>query len=609
MVTGYMSLLSGRTEPGPPSSTLEEIPDVGYMTALGGQRVGPEWQGGSIEDDDGGSGLLTPITEFQKGLWSSLTSGNINMLGGAAEAFEVATGSDPTKTLGRETQDWINDPSRQTALPKTWAESKGVTGVMGYLSGLTGQAVGSMAAPMAAGAVGGAAGSLVAPGVGTTIGAVGGAFSVGAMLNIGETYLQLRDEGVDPSEASKYAIAIGSGIGVIDTVGLGRVLGATALKQVKKKAISELASQAARGYLRGAAEEGITETVQAGIRETLAGALTDNPNLQERALNALHEGFAGALGGGAIGGAGRATRAAMARRPTLAERRSSEGAVPSELLKGDGLDDMVKDGFKATKGLLGDDESNASLEKMGLPAVGSDVTFRGREQNQKYRVKGFIPQDKKGPDALLVEDDQKIENQIDLPLRDEESLMMTEDFQREQDSEQFIKEANELAPPGQPQGLETLMREEGFKTLGAIPEESRKDFLGKMKTRFDDQQKQAEEEQRSSDENMVFGTQMETIKDSFSEVPNFDAIDSSVREQMGLQPEEEVPEARRKPYLAAMKMRLQAAAKKVEKPVEKPEEGGEQVGVQPEEGGEQSQVQDIDTTTEGFQEEYSSGTG
>ena len=50
---------------------------------------------------------------------------------------------------------------------------------------------------------------------------------------------------------------------------------------------------------------------QAAIREGVTATLTGNPDLQRRALSAVHEGFAGALGGGFIGGVGRAGRAAL----------------------------------------------------------------------------------------------------------------------------------------------------------------------------------------------------------------------------------------------------------------------------------------------------------
>ena len=90
-----------------------------------------------------------------------------------------------------------------------------------------------------AGAVGAAAGSAVAPGPGTVAGGVAGAFSAGTMLNMGESYIQLKNEGVDPKVAAKAALALGVGLGAIDTIAVGKVIGATAGKEIKKKAVRE----------------------------------------------------------------------------------------------------------------------------------------------------------------------------------------------------------------------------------------------------------------------------------------------------------------------------------------------------------------------------------
>ena len=263
---------------------------------------------------------LTPVTEFSKGLWTSLTSGNVQMLGAAAEAFSVATGNDkPEESIGRHVQDWIKEKTNKDDHPMGWEEAKGEgpLGVLGYLAGLTGSAVGSMAAPIMAGAVGGAAGSAV-PGIGTAVGAFTGAFSAGAMLNIGETYTQLVSEGVDTDTAATAALSVGTGLGVIDTLALGKVVSKTVGKDIKKRAIREVAKQFGKGYAEGAAVEGVTETVQSAIRETTAAVLTGDAKVKERALSALHEGFAGALGGGFIRGTTQAGRAVLPQAETPA---------------------------------------------------------------------------------------------------------------------------------------------------------------------------------------------------------------------------------------------------------------------------------------------------
>ena len=266
-----------------------------------------------VVKDESDVGWLSPITEASKGFWSSLTSGNVEMLGAAAEAVSVAAGNDqPEESVGRNVQNWIRERTDKDDFPISWDEAKGEgpLGILSYLTGLTGTAVGSTAAPLAAGVIGGAAGSMV-PVVGTTAGAIAGAFSTGAMLSIGETYSQLINEGVDPDTASKAALSVGTGIGAIETVGVGKLLGKTVGKEIKKRTIKEVAKRFGKGYVEGATTEGVTETIQSAIREGTAAALTGDLKLKERALSSLHEGFAGALGGGIIRGSTQAGRAAL----------------------------------------------------------------------------------------------------------------------------------------------------------------------------------------------------------------------------------------------------------------------------------------------------------
>ena len=264
-----------------------------------------------LEDED----WTNPITEFSKGLWSSLTTGNITMLGAAAEAISVATGNDkPEQSIGRHVQNWIQERADKDDLPISWEDAKGEgpLGVVGYLAGLTGSAVGSTAAPLAAGVIGGAAGSAV-PVVGSIAGTIAGAFSAGTILSIGETYSQLVHEGVDPDTASKAALSVGTGIGVIETLGVGKLLSKTVGKEIKSKTIKEVAKRFGKGYVEGSVTEGVTETAQSAIREATAATLTGEVKLKERALSALHEGFAGSLGGGLIRGTTQAGRAVLDR--------------------------------------------------------------------------------------------------------------------------------------------------------------------------------------------------------------------------------------------------------------------------------------------------------
>ena len=460
-----------------------------------------------IEDDE--EGLSNPISEFSKGLWSSLTTGNMTMIGGAAEAAEVLAGRDPDSSIGRKLQNWITDPSRVATPPTDWDTAMGkegfqfsdIIGALNWGSGLTGQAVGSMAGPIAAGAGGAVAGGAVGGPPGALIGGFGGAMSVGTALNFGETYIQLRDEGVPVKEAAGWAVPVGLVVGAVDTFGLGKILGAPVMKDIKKKAIRQVVDQFKRGYARGATVEGITEMAQAAIREATAAVLTDNPNLQERALSTLHEGFAGALGGGFIGGVGRATgitgiqRPSPAKQPDQTNKTEEEVQVPEELIKEDGLDELVKEGYKI------------AAESMNPKPV--------------------------------VEPDENLELQ---------------------DTDKFVQDVSNLAGKDL-ENLESFMEEftEGgtrFPTLSSIPSDKRQDFLESLKSRI-------EESQKVKDGDLVFDTQMESMREAFEEVPNYEEIDSGVRELMGLEADTPIGPDRRKAYMEIFRTRLKSASKNI----------------------------------------------
>ena len=76
------------------------------------------------------------------------------------------------------------------------------------------------------------------------------------MLNIGETYLQLRNEGIDPAQAAKWALPVGyRDRRTRYALGSVRVVGATASSsRLKKKAIAAFVREAGKGYARGATE-------------------------------------------------------------------------------------------------------------------------------------------------------------------------------------------------------------------------------------------------------------------------------------------------------------------------------------------------------------------
>ena len=519
-----------------------------------------------LEDNE--EGLRTPFSEFPKGLWSSLTSGNMEMMGGAAEALSVRAGRDPTTSYGRQMQTRAAGMRDRQDQPITWEEAteggffSDIAGGINYLAGLTGHAVGSMAGPMAAGAVGAAAGSAVAPGPGTVAGGVAGAFSTGAMLNIGETYLQLRNEGIDPAQAAKWALPVGAGIGAIDTFGLSRVVGATVVKPIKKKAIAAFVREAGKGYARGATQEGLTEMAQSAIREGVTATLTGNPDLQRRALSAVHEGFAGALGGGFIGGVGRVGRAALgpeARPPTISETSGGQAEVPGELLDGDGgpMDELVKEGFKVTQELLGDDESNARLGEQGLPAVGTDVTLTDASNIVRSgRVKGIIPGAEGQSDRAVITAADGKEHVVDIPGAEGQTIQPTEEYEAQRETDAFVESVWKATDRLGDNQVEAVVQEHGATTLTGLPVEKRKAFLDKL----NEMATQADERQTEQDAGLLFDEQVKDLGEQAPPGTDFATLETGVRGQMGLG-SGPIPGARRKSYLSLLKMQVSRATK------------------------------------------------
>ena len=558
MPTNYMN----------PSSSRRESKPVNYMRGAGASRLSTL----PIEEEDDGFGLTRPFSEFGRGLWSSLTSGNIEMLGGAAEAFSAAGGNDPEQSLGRKAQQWIRSKAEGGQQPLTWDEATGeegfqfsdLMGALSYAGGLTGQGVGSMAAPLAAGAAGGAAGGAMAGPAGAAVGGFGAAFSVGSMLNIGETYLQLRDEGIDPKEAANWALGAGTAIGAVDTVALGRLLGATVLKEVKQKSISAFVKQAAKGYARGATEEGVTEMAQSAVREGLAAALTGNADLEKRALSALQEGLAGALGGGLISGVKGGVDFARTpvKRQTLSDTRADEDPGRPDLNTGSPMDADVQEGAKVIAKLLGDEESNSLLGERGVPAIGAGVVYRTGDSEQRGNVTGFVPADDDGPDSLVITDAEGLETVVDLPLTEGSSITEVEQDDQQREADEFVQGVNELVEGQDEQTiLRSMLEDAKTGSLNGIPEDQRQSFTKDLKSRIDAFKLATEDDQKAVDDKILFDEDIEDVRGSFPEGEGFGTADTTVREKLGLEAGADVPPARRKTYLQLLKKHAARATK------------------------------------------------
>lgn len=181
----------------------------------------------------------------------------------------------------------------------------------GNLSTWAGETIGQMAAstvPSVLGAVGlGAAGSQVGGPVGGTIGSLTGAMTPSFMLNYGDVYQQLLDEGVEGETAAKWALAASGPITALDAVNpakwAGRALGADAAKrEIVRGIVKRITQEGAKGALSEGATEGIQQAIAAGtVAQASGNPFFTEENAKEIALNAI----GGVLGGGVMGtGAG-----------------------------------------------------------------------------------------------------------------------------------------------------------------------------------------------------------------------------------------------------------------------------------------------------------------
>ena len=576
-----------------------------------GRTQGRDLLGGFVQDRypstlDGPEqdefGLFSPVESFGQGLWAGLGPGNLSMFGGAMEAAGLLSDSDTLSGMGGVLQGWSKN-LESTEPPVGWEDAKGVFGVLSYLSGLTGSGIGSTIPPIAGGMAGGALGaaagtSAAGPAggaVGGAVGAAGGAFTIGMALNVGEAYLQFKEEGVDPETAAQWAVATGPVMGVLDTIGLSRVIGKTALQGARKTALRKIAHEASK-VLGGAAEEGVTETAQSAVREVTAAHLTGNANTRERVLSALEEGLAGALTGGALTGGGRALNKIIksrSGRPTVGE--NAAGSAGAEATGGP-LDDLAAEGQRFIDEAVADGEvSNPALSEFDLPGVGVASVYDEGDGPKDVTIGGYIEPDGDLAGSVVLRDAEGLEWEEDLPLRENVSLKAAATPEEKAEvaddtdfTESLQEELGEIDPAKGDEILQTALQKEGYADLAAVPKERRGKVLSSVKKEAkkikdaEQAEVKAQEDAIKEEEKVVKDTEKaikEEEKSEADEIKRQDAdrlwgedltdirstegvtgeqvgeIESSVAKEMDIS-SESVPEERRSAYSATVKKRL-----------------------------------------------------
>ena len=400
-------------------------------------------------------------------------------------------------------------------------------------------------------------------------------------------------------------------IGALEALGVGKLLSKTALREVKSKAIGAIALEVGKGYARGGLTEGTTEMAQAAVREATAAYFTGNADLQRRALSTLEEGFLGALGGGAVGGARQVSQAVRSRK-TIEEKREEE--EPSSFIPTGGpLDDMAQKGAKIIDAAQAKGDTDTALGALGLPRVGTRMIRTRMDGSQvPQTLRGLMPKETledgtELPDTVLLEDEGGIEDEAQWPLMEGESLTeapTAEQTAVDADLTRFTEDAaTEI--PNLPEGvLQRELEREGVQAVEAVPPNRRSQFLRSLKTinkmaekqvtdeqrvqekqaaeqqkQVEQQQKQVEQqqkdeegrvaqEQKDADEVLVLEQEVTDLKESYTELDDDSrtGIDADVFGKMNLEQGASIPKERRKTYLSLLKMGLNSAAQKKAKP-------------------------------------------
>lgn len=253
-----------------------------------------------------------------RGFISGLAQSNPQTTGEALEALGNLVGSGFARRKGAELKAIKLDENSpyQTEgvrLGDLWDGSMGdrIEKALSFVGEQAGQGLASTVPAVLAGAAGAGVGSLLGP-EGTAIGAAGGAALPSYTLNMGDLYSSLKEEGMDPQGAARSAAIGALFVSAIDVGALGGVF-KTATQPIRQRVFKEIARQAVKRGGINALIEGGGEAIQQIIQESMGEALgTKEVGLGERAQRVAEAGVAGALVGGAFGGAGAVVEGAKA---------------------------------------------------------------------------------------------------------------------------------------------------------------------------------------------------------------------------------------------------------------------------------------------------------
>ena len=341
------------------------------------------------EDDT--ANFFEAIQKTAQNLFSSASAG--------VEAIGEYTGSESLDKAGERGQQLVQPALESGKRLKTFDDITDVGDAADWLfSSAFPQVATSIAATLptaiAGAKIGGAGGAALLGPVGAAVGGIGGgilgAFLPSMLMGAGEISKEIKDRGGD---APGTAIAGGAFMGALDTLSMAVGLRGIAPKLFKnttmfRSNIDKLVNEAVkRGAppakfktalthaLQGAITEGSIEVTQEAFADWVAQNATDIASPEGELSGRLYETFTlGALGGGAFGYAGGASRAKNVQQnfDALKEVESIEQAAEvkaNQFMADEKIDDMIEEQFRTH--LLRNNKTDilVSLNKRGLDAA------------------------------------------------------------------------------------------------------------------------------------------------------------------------------------------------------------------------------------------------
>ena len=258
-----------------------------------------------IEEAEAESGFTTQLLGS---LERTVMKDNPRMGAKAIEGLGRVAGSDAMIDFGEKTAaefDASDDPAAFSPRIESIYDAEGFQDYIDYAGSTLGQGLGSIGTMAAGGAVGAVAGApFGASGVTARVGAV----ATGFMMNYGDLYdTFVEQEGMDPDDAAKYAIAPAAVMAGLDTFGLEKLV-----KPARDALSKNFAKRTAQLAIRGGGTEAVTEAAQQIVQEAagelaeVTGLATEDIEFGQRLENVVNAIVGGFIPGFAIGGTGAA---------------------------------------------------------------------------------------------------------------------------------------------------------------------------------------------------------------------------------------------------------------------------------------------------------------